>query len=133
MDRLTLSSCPLQTKSPLTPNNKVTNLPITLSCSAQIVYGRYICQQFCSASEQAERLSLDPTFTPQVDSDWSANTTEQELVLLYDQTSLLAETGLGRKPDARARPRFAGYQQINLMFFTAMLERHRAGRFGPDV
>jgi hypothetical protein len=77
-----------------------------------------------SLLERLNRLSVTRSFTPQVDVDWSAGTTDEEYALLYPAWSLLAGTGLDRDLDEAARVRFAKYQQINLMTFTALLERH---------
>lgn len=70
------------------------------------------------------RLSLTRTFTPQSDVDWSAVTTDAEYESLYDGWSLLSGTGLDAGLDAAARATFVKYQQMNLMMFTGLLERH---------
>jgi len=73
------------------------------------------------------RLSLARSFTPQVDIEWTAETTEEEFGSLYDAASLLVGSGRDGELDRAARARFARYQQMNLMLFTALLERHGIG------
>jgi hypothetical protein len=73
------------------------------------------------------RLSLSHSFTPQVDIVWNAETTDDEFAALYDAASLLVGSGRDRHLDAAARSRYARYQQMNLMLFTALLERHGIG------
>jgi hypothetical protein len=73
------------------------------------------------------RLSLSRSFTPQVDIDWNAETTDEEFAALYEAASLLVGSGRDRHLDQAARARFARYQQMNLMLFTALLERHGIG------
>jgi hypothetical protein len=70
------------------------------------------------------RLSLTRSFTPQVDVDWTAVTTDAEYEALYPAWSLFVGTGLDAGLDAAARVRYAKYQQMNLMLFTGLLERH---------
>ena len=72
-------------------------------------------------------LSLSRSFTPQVDIDWNAETTDDELASLYEAASLLVGSGRDGHLDRAARARFARYQQMNLMLFTALLERHGIG------
>jgi hypothetical protein len=73
------------------------------------------------------RLSLSRSFTPQIDIDWDAETTEEEFAALYKGASLLVGSGRDGHLDRAARARFARYQQMNLMLFTALLERHGIG------
>src|SRR6478752_7516469 len=70
------------------------------------------------------RLSLTRSFTPQTDVDWSAVTTDEEYESLYDAWSLFVGSGLDAGLEAAARVRFVKYQQMNLMLFTGLLERH---------
>jgi hypothetical protein len=74
--------------------------------------------------ERLNRLSLTRSFTPQVDVDWSATTTDAEYESLYDAWSLLAGTGVDGGLDASGRVTYVKYQQANLMTFTGLLERH---------
>jgi hypothetical protein len=74
--------------------------------------------------ERLNRLSLTRSFTPQVDVDWDAITTDAEYESLYDYWSLLAGTGVDGALDGAARATFVKYQQINLMTITGLLERH---------
>ena len=74
--------------------------------------------------ERLNRLSLTRTFTPQTDIDWTAATTEAEYESLYSTTSLLFGTGMDNGLDAPGRAKFVQYQQMNLMSFTGLLERH---------
>jgi len=73
------------------------------------------------------RLSLSRSFTPQVDIDWNAETTDEEFAALYGAASLLVGSGSDARLDLVAQARFARYQQMNLMMFTALLERHGIG------
>ena len=70
------------------------------------------------------QLSLSRSFIPQVDIDWDATTTDAEYESLYSSWSLLAGTGLDRSLDLSKRVQFVTYQQMNLMNFSALLERH---------
>jgi hypothetical protein len=70
------------------------------------------------------RLSLTRSFTPQIDIDWDAVTTDGEYASLYSAWSLLEGTGLDRGLDEPKRVAFVKYQQMNLMLFTGLLERH---------
>jgi hypothetical protein len=74
--------------------------------------------------QRLNRLSLTRSFTPQIDVDWSATTTDEEFAELYPAWSLLEGTGADAALDGRARVLYARYQQMNLMFFTGLLERH---------
>lgn len=74
--------------------------------------------------ERLNRLSVTRTFTPQVDVDWTQDTTDAEFGALYETWSLLHGTGWDAGLDARGRVVFAKYQQMNLMSFTGLLERH---------
>ncbi|GEM_PF-2477826 len=74
--------------------------------------------------ERLNRLSLTRSFTPQIDVDWSAVTTDEEFAALYPAWSLLEGTGVDAALDGRARVIYARYQQMNLMLFTGLLERH---------
>jgi hypothetical protein len=69
-------------------------------------------------------LSLTRSFTPQVDIDWNAATTDAEFEALYSSSSLLEGTGIDSGLDRSGRTRFVQYQQMNLMTFTGLLERH---------
>ncbi len=73
---------------------------------------------------QLNRLSLERTFTPQTDLDWSADTRPDEYASLFSVTSLFAGTRFQSQIDEANRGRLLQYQQINLMRFTAQLERH---------
>ena len=70
------------------------------------------------------RLSLTRSFTPQVDIDWNAETSPLEFEALYSSWSLLQGTGLDKSLNADGRVKFVKYQQMNLMLFTGLLERH---------
>jgi hypothetical protein len=70
------------------------------------------------------RLSLTRSFTPQVDVDWDATTADDEFEALYPAWSLLEGTGVAGTESREFRVRFAKYQQMNLMIFTGLLERH---------
>jgi hypothetical protein len=74
--------------------------------------------------ERLNRLSLTRSFTPQTDIDWQATTTDAEYLALYPCWSLLAGSGLDDRLDDAARVQFVKYQQMNLMLFTGLLERH---------
>jgi P-aminobenzoate N-oxygenase AurF len=81
--------------------------------------------------------SWERTFSPQQDVDWSqSTTTKEELGALYDAWSLLRGTGKDDGLQSDARARFAAYQQMNLMQFTAIFERFALpnfdGFFGDD-
>lgn len=70
------------------------------------------------------RLSITRSFTPQVDVDWDAGTTDEEYESLYPAWSLFVGTGLDEDLNAADRVQFVKYQQMNLMTFTGLLERH---------
>lgn len=70
------------------------------------------------------RGSLERTFTPQTDVDWSATTTDEEFAALYPVWSLLQGTGADQAFTRTDRIDFAKYQQMNLMLFTGLFERH---------
>jgi hypothetical protein len=74
--------------------------------------------------ERLNHLSLTRSFTPQVDVDWQAGTTDAEYESLYASWSLLEGTGADAGLDTAARVTFVKYQQMNLMAFTGLLERH---------
>jgi hypothetical protein len=74
--------------------------------------------------ERLNRLSVTRSFTPQIDVDWAQGTTDAEYGLLYEAWSLLHGTGLDAGWDEAARVVFVKYQQMNLMSFTGLLERH---------
>jgi len=76
------------------------------------------------ALDRLNRMSLTRTFTPQTDLDWSATTTNDEYEALYPTLSLLAGTGVDGALDAGGRANYVKYQQVNLMVFTGLLERH---------
>jgi P-aminobenzoate N-oxygenase AurF len=69
-------------------------------------------------------MSLTRTFTPQTDLDWSAITSDDEYESLYPTVSLLSGTGVDHELDAFGRATYVKYQQMNLMTFTGLLERH---------
>ena len=69
-------------------------------------------------------LSLTRGVTPQSDIDWSESTTDAEFESLYDSWSLFVGRGKDNELDTGARATFVKYQQINLMTFTGLLERH---------
>jgi hypothetical protein len=77
--------------------------------------------------DRLNRLSLTRSFTPQVDLDWDATTTDAEYESLYSAWSLLEGTGVDAAFHTRARVTFVQYQQMNLMAFTGLLERHAIG------
>lgn len=77
-----------------------------------------------SLLERLNQLSLTRSFTPQIDIDWSAATTDAEYEVLYSAWSLLEGTGVDASLDAQGRATFVKYQQMNLMSFTGLLERH---------
>ncbi len=70
------------------------------------------------------RGSVEKTFTPQTDLDWSKDTTDDEYAALYDNWSLFAGTGADRTFSRQDRINFAKYQQMNLMAFTGLVERY---------
>ena len=70
------------------------------------------------------RLSLSRTFTPQLDICWEAETRDEEFAALFDAASLLVGTGQDEGLSLQGKACYARYQQINLMLFTALLERH---------
>src|SRR5687768_10056941 len=74
--------------------------------------------------ERLNRLSLTRSFTPQVDIDWTAVTTDDEYASLYAAWSLFEGSGLDGSLDEQSRVKFVKYQQMNLMLFTGLLERH---------
>src|SRR5215471_4385043 len=74
--------------------------------------------------ERLNRLSLTRSFTPQIDIDWDAVTVDAEYAALYSAWSLLEGSGLDRGLDEKRRVAFVKYQQMNLMLFTGLLERH---------
>jgi len=77
-----------------------------------------------SLLERLNRLSVTRSFTPQVDIDWEATTTDAEFESLYSAWSLLEGTGLDAGFGPAERVLFVKYQQMNLMLFTGLLERH---------
>ena len=74
--------------------------------------------------ERLNRLALSRSFTPQTDIDWDAETTHDEYAALFAEASLLSGTGFDERLDDAQRAVFCKYQQINLMLFTGLLERH---------
>jgi hypothetical protein len=74
--------------------------------------------------ERLNQQSVSNSFTPEIDIDWEETTTDEEFARLYPVWSLLAGTGFDATLDERGRIAFAKYQQVNLMTFTALLERH---------
>lgn len=91
-----------------------------------------------SLLERLNRLSITRSFTPQVDVEWDETTTDAEYAALYSAWSLLEGTGRDAALKEADRVRFAKYQQMNLMLFTGLLERHgivalaRAYDLDPD-
>ncbi|MCC2669067.1 MAG: hypothetical protein K0Q72_1538 [Armatimonadetes bacterium] len=77
--------------------------------------------------ERLNRLSLTRSFTPQVDVDWEQVTTDEEYAALYPAWSLLHGTGLDRDWDTAQQIVYVKYQQMILMSFTGLLERHAIG------
>lgn len=77
--------------------------------------------------QRLNRLSLTRSFTPQTDVDWTAVTTDEEYESLYPVWSLFVGSGLDEHLDPAGRVRFVKYQQMNLMLFTGLLERHGIG------
>ena len=77
--------------------------------------------------ERLNRLSLTRSFTPQLDVDWEQATTDEEYAVLYPAWSLLHGTGLDEAWDEQKRIVYAKYQQMILMSFTGLLERHAIG------
>src|ERR1700680_815486 len=74
--------------------------------------------------ERLNRLSLTRSFTPQVDIDWTAVTTDDEYAALYSAWSLFEGSGLDGAFDEQSRVKCVKYQQMNCMLFTGLLERH---------
>jgi hypothetical protein len=74
--------------------------------------------------DKLNAASWTRTFSPERDVEWSASTTPEDFLALYGAWSLL----LGSRHDAALsevqRIRFAKYQQMNLMLFTALFERY---------
>jgi hypothetical protein len=77
--------------------------------------------------ERLNALSLTRSFTPELDIDWTATTTDEEYAALYAVWSLFVGTGVDASLDRAGRVAFAKYQQMNLMMFTGLLERHGIG------
>ena len=77
--------------------------------------------------DQLNRLSLERTFTPQTDIDWTAESAAEEYASLFPAMSLFAGTGKADDLDDPRRTALMQYQQLNLMRFTAQLERHGIG------
>jgi hypothetical protein len=74
--------------------------------------------------ERLNQASLTQSFVPQVDIDWDASTTDDEYESLYTSWSLLEGSGLDHGLDFHGRVKFVKYQQMNLMLFTELVERH---------
>ena len=70
------------------------------------------------------RQSVERSFTPQIDIDWSQETTLPEYASLFPVTSLFAGTRFEKEFAELSRTQIIQYQQINLMRFTGQLERH---------
>jgi len=77
-----------------------------------------------SELQRLNELSITRGVTPQVNLDWDESTSDEEFLSLYDAWSLFVGTGKDAQLDADARATFVKYQQINLMTFTGLLERH---------
>ncbi len=75
------------------------------------------------------RGSWDKTFSPEADIDWQSPTTPAEFRALYDAWSLLLGSRHDAALDDEGRVRFATYQQMNLMLFTALFERFALSTF----
>jgi hypothetical protein len=78
--------------------------------------------------DRLNRASLDKSFVPQTDLDWEVPTTDDEYVRLYEVWSLLKGSDKDRGFSDADKATYAKVQQITLMRFTALLERH--GMFG---
>jgi P-aminobenzoate N-oxygenase AurF len=74
--------------------------------------------------ERLNEMSLTRSFTPELDIDWNATTSDEEYESLYSAWSLFVGTGVDEELDDARRVSFVKYQQINLMLFTGLLERH---------
>lgn len=74
--------------------------------------------------ERLNRLSRTRSVNPEIDVDWNSATFDAEYESLYSAWSLLAGTGTDGALDFHGRATFVKYQQINLMLFTALVERH---------
>jgi hypothetical protein len=68
--------------------------------------------------------SLTKSFVPQTDIDWTQATTADEYERLYHVWSLFVGSGKDQGLSREDRIQFVKYQQITLMRFTALLERH---------
>ncbi len=77
--------------------------------------------------ERLNLMSLSRSFTPELDIDWEATTTDEEYEALYPAWSLFVGTGVDEGLDSTQRVKFVKYQQMNLMLFTGLLERHGIG------
>jgi P-aminobenzoate N-oxygenase AurF len=76
------------------------------------------------------KSSWERSFTPEANVDWETSTTTRaELLALYEAWSLLLGTGYDSNLDEDARVRFAAYQQMSLMLFTANFERFALPNF----
>ena len=69
------------------------------------------------------------SFSPQADVDWADATTDTEYLALYHAWSLLLGSRYDAAMNDAQRVAFAKYQQMNLMWFTALFERHGLVRF----
>jgi predicted metal-dependent hydrolase len=74
--------------------------------------------------ERLNRFSVIRSFTPEVDINWDATTTDTEYESLYSSWSLLEGTGLDGALDVQERVKFVKYQQMNLMLIVGLLERY---------
>lgn len=77
--------------------------------------------------QRLNRQSVEKTFVPATDLDWSDRTPDADYARLYDAWSLLKGSGRDAQMSATERIDFARYQQANLMLFTALLERYGLG------
>ena len=66
--------------------------------------------------------SLEKTFAPATDVDWTAQTHDDELLSLYDMWSLFSKSKYEKGISDKQKADFAFYQQLNLMLFTANFE-----------
>jgi len=70
--------------------------------------------------------SVTNTFVPEIDIDWSSDTTDEEYLSLYRHWSLFTDSKYEALFDDQKRVIFSKYQQMNLMMLTAIAERYLA-------
>lgn len=74
--------------------------------------------------DRLNRGSLEKSFVPQTDLDYSVPTTDEEYEALYGVWSLLLGSGKDAAFSTVDKVRYQKAQQVTLMRFTALLERH---------